>query len=58
MTRPRAGNAPTGCRGFPEDFTSELERASPLEALPVPKILDIRDGVAIYDDAQLRKQPD
>ena len=45
-------------RRFPEDFTSELESASPLEALPVPKILDIRDGVAIYDDAQLRKQPD
>jgi len=26
--------------------------------LLVPKIVDIRDGVAIYDEKQMRKQPD
>lgn len=45
-------------RNFPEDFVSELEGASVLEALPVPKIVDIRDGRAAYDEQQLRKQPD
>jgi NADH-quinone oxidoreductase subunit F len=45
-------------RSFPEDFTAELEGAPALEPLPVPKIVDIRDGVAIYDDKQMRKQPD
>ena len=45
-------------RLFPEDFTTELEGAPPLEPLPVPKIVDIHDGVAIYDENQMRKQPD
>ena len=45
-------------RSFPEDFTAELEGAPPLEPLPVPKIVDIHDGVAIYDENQMRKQPD
>jgi len=45
-------------RAFPEDFTAELEDASPLEPLPVPKIVDIHDGIATYDDSQMRKQPD
>jgi NADH-quinone oxidoreductase subunit F len=45
-------------RSFPEDFTAELEGAPALEPLPVPKIVDIRDGIAIYDDRQMRKQPD
>jgi NADH-quinone oxidoreductase subunit F len=45
-------------RSFPQDFTAELEGAPPLEALPVPKIVDINDGVATYDDNQMRKQPD
>ena len=45
-------------RAFPEDFTAELEGAAPLEELVVPKIVDIHDGVAIYDDKQMRKQPD
>jgi len=45
-------------RAFPEDFTAELEGAEPLESLPVPKIVDIRDGVARYDERQMRKQPD
>jgi len=43
-------------RNFPEDFTGDAPRAS--VALPVPKIVDIRGGVAIYDAAQMRKQPD
>jgi NADH-quinone oxidoreductase subunit F len=45
-------------RTFPEDFTAELEGAAPLETLPVPKIVDIHDGVAVYDEKQMRKQPD
>ncbi len=45
-------------RRFPQDFTSELEGPQSLERLPVPKIVDIRDGVATYDEAQGRKQPD
>jgi NADH-quinone oxidoreductase subunit F len=45
-------------RTFPEDFTAELEGAPPVQPVSVPKILDIRDGVAIYDEKQMRKQPD
>jgi NADH-quinone oxidoreductase subunit F len=45
-------------RKFPEDFTSDREGLAPSESLPVPKIVDIRDGVVSYDDAQQRKQPD
>jgi NADH-quinone oxidoreductase subunit F len=44
-------------RRFPEDFTLGLD--APLrEELVVPKIVDIRDGVAIYDDKQRHKLPD
>jgi NADH:ubiquinone oxidoreductase subunit F (NADH-binding) len=45
-------------REFPEDFVDELEGAQRTERLPVPKIVDIRSGIAIYDDKQNRKQPD
>jgi NADH-quinone oxidoreductase subunit F len=45
-------------RLFPEDFTTELEHAAPLEPLPVPKIVDIDDGVALFDEDQMRKLPD
>lgn len=45
-------------RTFPEDFAAELEGAREVEDLPVPKIVDIRDGVAFYDERQSRKQPD
>jgi NADH-quinone oxidoreductase subunit F len=45
-------------RNFPEDFTADVEDPAPVERLPVPKIVDLRDGVASYDDAQQRKQPD
>jgi NADH-quinone oxidoreductase subunit F len=47
-------------RRFPEDFAAGLERARDIEIeeLPVPKIVDIRDGTAFYDERQSRKQPD
>jgi NADH:ubiquinone oxidoreductase subunit F (NADH-binding) len=38
---------------FPADFT-----VPPGESLPVPKITELRDGEALYDQAQARKQPD
>jgi NADH-quinone oxidoreductase subunit F len=44
-------------RAFPEDF-SPFEDLATLETLPVPKIVDIRSGIAFYDEAQQRKQPD
>jgi NADH-quinone oxidoreductase subunit F len=44
-------------RRFPQDFDLDV-RAASTEPLPVPKILDLRDGVATYDAAQARKQPD
>jgi NADH:ubiquinone oxidoreductase subunit F (NADH-binding) len=44
-------------RKFPQDFSPEFQAAS-LETLPVPKIVDIRDGIATYDASQERKQPD
>jgi NADH-quinone oxidoreductase subunit F len=45
-------------RKFPRDFVPEVDALAHLETLPVPKIVDIRDGVATFDDAQHRKQPD
>jgi NADH:ubiquinone oxidoreductase subunit F (NADH-binding) len=45
-------------RTFPEDFVAELEHPGHLEPLPVPKIVDLRDGVATYDDTIMRKRPD
>jgi NADH-quinone oxidoreductase subunit F len=44
-------------RKFPQDFSPELSAAS-LETLPIPKIVDLRDGFATYDGSQGRKQPD
>jgi NADH:ubiquinone oxidoreductase subunit F (NADH-binding) len=41
-------------RRFPEDFAGAADRT----VLPVPKILDIRDGETVYDTEQQRKQPD
>jgi NADH:ubiquinone oxidoreductase subunit F (NADH-binding) len=43
---------------FPDDFASELEVSTPVETLPIPKILDIQDGVAAYDEWAAYKQPD
>ena len=45
-------------RAFPEDFVAHLEGASPPPELPVPKLVDIVDGVAVYDERQGAKQPD
>lgn len=47
-------------RLFPEDLVSHLEAQSPLahRAIPTPKIVDMIDGVVVYDERQERKQPD
>ena len=45
-------------RKFPDDFAAALELRSPVDTLAIPKIVDIRDGVAELDRAQARKQPD
>ena len=45
-------------RRFPDEFTAETISPESLQTLPVPKIVDLRDGVATYDSAQGRKQPD
>jgi NADH-quinone oxidoreductase subunit F len=44
-------------RAFPADFVFD-DAAAPVDVPPIPKIVDIRDGVAFFDDAQPRKQPD
>jgi NADH:ubiquinone oxidoreductase subunit F (NADH-binding) len=47
-------------RCFPEEFADHLE-GRPCEGrhdLDLPKIVDIVDGVAIYDQRQRRKRPD
>jgi NADH:ubiquinone oxidoreductase subunit F (NADH-binding) len=47
-------------RSFPEEFADHLEgqRCSGRHDLPIPKIVDIDDGVAAFDRRQARKQPD
>jgi NADH-quinone oxidoreductase subunit F len=45
-------------REFPEDFSPDFANLTALEALPVPKVVDIRSGIATYDETQQRKQPD
>jgi NADH:ubiquinone oxidoreductase subunit F (NADH-binding) len=47
-------------REFPEEFTEHIERGRcPLpRGISAPKLVDIVDGVALYDDNQLRKRPD
>jgi NADH-quinone oxidoreductase subunit F len=45
-------------RAFPEDFVAELEADAPVDAIPVPKIVDIVDGRVLYDERQSQKQPD
>ena len=45
-------------RQFPDAFVAELEHPTLVDAVPVPKIVDIRDGVVTYDERQARKQPD
>ncbi|HEY7628276.1 MAG TPA: NADH-ubiquinone oxidoreductase-F iron-sulfur binding region domain-containing protein [Ilumatobacteraceae bacterium] len=45
---------------FPEDFAAHLEtgQCPRPRQLPVPKIVDIADGVVTYDDRQALKRPD
>jgi NADH:ubiquinone oxidoreductase subunit F (NADH-binding) len=47
-------------RAFPEEFAEHLEqRACPRPARrPMPKLLDLADGVATYDESFWRKRPD
>jgi NADH-quinone oxidoreductase subunit F len=45
-------------RAFPEDFVGHLERGDIVATVPVPKLVDIVDGVASYDERQARKRPD
>jgi NADH-quinone oxidoreductase subunit F len=47
-------------RAFPDEFAEHLEqhgcpRPSPR---PMPKLLDLADGVATYDESFWRKRPD
>ncbi len=47
-------------RTFPEEFEEHLGSGGcprPRE-FPLPKLVDLVDGVATYDERQLRKQPD
>ncbi len=47
-------------RAFPEEFTEhvELGRCPRPRRLPIPKLLDLADGAAVYDDTFWRKRPD
>ncbi len=47
-------------QAFPEEFDQHLElgRCPRPRRLPIPKLLDLVDGHAVYDDSFWRKQPD
>ncbi len=45
-------------REFPEDFVAGLEHNETLAVLEVPKLVDLRDGVATFDPTSARKLPD
>jgi NADH:ubiquinone oxidoreductase subunit F (NADH-binding) len=45
-------------RAFPEDFVVGMERNEPVEPVPLPKLVDLRDGIATYDLMAARKLPD
>ena len=47
-------------RAFPEEFTEHIElgRCPRPRRLPIPKLLDLADGRAVYDESFWRKQPD
>jgi len=45
-------------RRFPREFTPEHVALGSAESLPIPKIVDIRDGIALFDEAQQRKRSD
>jgi len=44
---------------FPEEFAAHLEGPCPRpRPIPLPKLVDIVDGTAIYDERHARKRPD
>jgi NADH-quinone oxidoreductase subunit F len=47
-------------RAFPEEFTEHIALGScpRPRRLPIPKLVDLADGRAVYDDSFWRKQPD
>lgn len=47
-------------RAFPEEFTEHIElgRCPRPRRLPIPKLIDLADGRAVYDESFWRKQPD
>jgi NADH-quinone oxidoreductase subunit F len=47
-------------RAFPEEFTEHIElgRCPRPRRLPIPKLIDLADGRAVYDDSFWRKRPD
>lgn len=47
-------------RAFPEEFAEHLElgRCPRPRRLPIPKLLDLADGHAVYDESFWRKRPD
>jgi NADH-quinone oxidoreductase subunit F len=47
-------------RAFPEEFTEHIElgRCPRPRRLPIPKLIDLADGRAAYDESFWRKQPD
>jgi NADH-quinone oxidoreductase subunit F len=47
-------------RAFPEEFTEHIElgRCPRPRQLPMPKLLDLADGRAVYDESFWRKRPD
>ena len=47
-------------RAFPEEFADHIAsgRCPRPKPIPLPKVVDIRDGVAVYDESHYRKQPD
>ena len=47
-------------RAFPEEFAEHLElgRCTRQRRLPIPKLVDLADGRAVYDESFWRKRPD
>ena len=47
-------------QAFPEEFTEHIElgRCPRPRRLPIPKLVDLADGRAVYDESFWRKQPD
>ena len=47
-------------RAFPEEFAEHIElgRCPRPRRLPIPKLVDLADGRAVYDESFWRKQPD